>query len=133
MAAMPIRDAAAASGFSAHTLRYYERAGLLPAVAREPGSRHRSFTERDLAWLSFLERLRATGMSIRQMRRFAALRQDGEATVAERRAMLEEHLDGVRRRIAHLESAADAIERKVEVYRRLEADCPEARREEAGG
>jgi DNA-binding transcriptional MerR regulator len=71
-------------------------------------------------------------MSIRQMRHFAALRQEGEGTVAERRALLEEHLVGVRRRIADLEAAANAIERKVELYRRLKADCPTARLEEEG-
>jgi DNA-binding transcriptional MerR regulator len=61
-----ISETANISGLSAHTLRYYERIGLLDAVDRGPDGRRR-FRAADLAWLSFLTRLRTTGMSIRGM------------------------------------------------------------------
>lgn len=61
-----ISQMAEACGLSAHTLRYYERVGLLRAIARAT-SGHRCFSSSDLAWVAFLMRLRATGMPIRAM------------------------------------------------------------------
>jgi DNA-binding transcriptional MerR regulator len=63
---------------SAHTLRYYERAGLIEPVARTPTG-HRRYARADLEHLQFLHCLRATGMSIRRMQEFAALVRQGES------------------------------------------------------
>ena len=79
--ALTIADVAAMSGLSAHTLRYDERIGLLDPVARAHGGQRR-YRGDDLAWLAFLQRLRATGMPIRGMQRFAELRRQGDATIA---------------------------------------------------
>lgn len=65
--AFTIQDVVARTGLSVHALRYYERIGLLPPVDRV-ASGHRRYTVDDLNWIAFLLRLRATGMSIRQMR-----------------------------------------------------------------
>ena len=62
---MTISEAAEASGLTAHTLRYYERAGLLDPVGREAGGRRR-YSDRDLSRIAFLTKLRATGMPIEQ-------------------------------------------------------------------
>ncbi len=80
---------------SAHTLRYYERIGLLGPIDRGTSSGHRRYASADLAWIEFLERLRATGIPIREKLAFAELRRGGEATAAARRALLEGHLDVV--------------------------------------
>jgi DNA-binding transcriptional MerR regulator len=61
MAELTISDAARHAGVSAHTLRYYERAGLLARVERA-GSGHRRYDEADLRWIGFLMNLRSTGM-----------------------------------------------------------------------
>ena len=74
-----IAQVATLSGLSAHTLRYYERIGLLDPVARVHGGQRR-YDAKDLAWLAFLQRLRATGMPIRDMQRYAELRRQGEST-----------------------------------------------------
>ncbi len=66
-ATLTISDAARASGVTAHTLRYYERAGLLDPVDRA-ASGHRRYAEEDLARIGFLTRLRSTGMPIRRVR-----------------------------------------------------------------
>ena len=101
-----IAEAAEVSGLSAHTLRYYERAGLLEAVGRN-GSGHRRYREADLERITFLARLRATGMPIREVRRYAELMQAGEATNAARLALLESHRDAV---LAGLETTAKSLE-----------------------
>ncbi len=77
---LTIAEVAELTGLTAHTLRYYERIGLLDPVARGPGNARR-YDAGDLAWLAFLQRLRATGMAIRDMQHFAALRRDGDGSV----------------------------------------------------
>lgn len=112
---LSIAEAAEISGLSAHTLRYYERAGLLEPVGRN-GSGHRRYREADLERITFLWRLRATGMPIREVRRYAELMQEGEATNAERLAVLEEHRNAV---LAGLETTArnlELIEWKIAFY-----------------
>ena len=71
-ATLTISDAARASGVSAHTLRYYERAGLLDPIDRAAGG-HRRYAEEDLVRIQFLSKLRSTGMPIRQIRAYADL------------------------------------------------------------
>lgn len=108
-------EAAARSGFSLDTLRYYEREGILPPVARTVGG-HRSFTDADLATLGFLKCLRETGMPIEKLRRYGELCRD-EATVAERVALLEEHAEAVERELAALLAQRGRLAEKLTWYR----------------
>jgi DNA-binding transcriptional MerR regulator len=115
-ATLTIAQAAEESGLSAHTLRYWERAGLLAPVTRN-GSGHRRYADQDLERIKFLIRLRATGMPIRQVRRYAELANRGDDTQQERLALLEEHREAVR---AHLEETAahlELIDWKIDFYR----------------
>jgi DNA-binding transcriptional MerR regulator len=116
---LTIAEVAALSGLSAHTLRYYERIGLLDPVARVHGGQRR-YEGEDLTWLVFLQRLRATGMPIRDMQRFAELRRQGKHTVAARRALLEEHRDEVLERISELQRDLAAVTDKITHYQHLE-------------
>jgi DNA-binding transcriptional MerR regulator len=113
---LTISDAARASGVSAHTLRYYERAGLLDPVDRA-GSGHRRYAEEDLARIEFLTRLRSTGMPIRQIREYTDLVRRGEDTNESRMAMLEAHRDAVRAHLEETERNLELIERKIDIYR----------------
>jgi len=87
-----IREFAEHTGLTAHTLRYYERAGLMGDVARDENG-HRVYGPQDSQWVSFLHHLRETGMSIREMERYCALRAEGESTLAQRLALLERHTE----------------------------------------
>jgi DNA-binding transcriptional MerR regulator len=116
---LTIAEVAGLSGLSAHTLRYYERIGLLDPVARIHGGQRR-YDADDLAWLAFLQRLRATGMPIRDMQRFAELRRHGDATIPERRALLETHRDDVLERIAELHRDLHSVTEKITHYQTLE-------------
>jgi DNA-binding transcriptional MerR regulator len=113
---LTISDAAEQSGLSSHTLRYWERAGLLQPVTRN-GSGHRRYAEEDLERIKFLTKLRATGMPIRQVRRYAELLNRGDDTNEERLALLEAHREAV---LAHLEETAghlELIDWKIDLYR----------------
>ena len=114
--ALNIAEAAQASGLSAHALRYYERTGLLEAVSRN-GSGHRRYRAADLEWISFLTKLRATGMPVREVRRHAKLMKAGETTNEERLELLEAHRDAV---LVELEATArnlELVEWKISVYK----------------
>jgi DNA-binding transcriptional MerR regulator len=114
--AMTISEAAEASGLTAHTLRYYERAGLLDPVGREAGGRRR-YDDADLARIAFLTKLRSTGMPIRNVREYADLVRDGDGNERERLALLEEHRDRVRERLAEMERHLELIDFKIDLYR----------------
>ena len=109
-------QAAEQSGFSLDTLRYYERIGLLDGIDRAP-SGHRRFHDGDLEWLGVLRCLRDTGMPISQMRRYAELARDGQATFAERLNLLTEHDARVQERITLLRAQHKHLQEKIDWYR----------------
>ena len=113
---LTIAEAAAATGLSPHTLRYYERDGLLLGDVGRASSGHRRYTEGDLAWLHLLTRLRSTGMPIREIRAYADLVRQGEGTEPERLAMLQAHRDAVRAQLAEAADHLAAIQLKIDVY-----------------
>ena len=113
---LTISEAAEAAGVSAHTLRYYERAGLVEPVERA-GSGHRRYGEPDLARVRFIGYLRQTGMPIRQIRRYFELFREGEHTAPERLELLERHRETV---VAELDEAhrnLAAIDKKIQKYK----------------
>ena len=116
-----ISEVAKATGLSVHTLRYYERIGLLTPVSRDLGGR-RLFVARELEWIAFLQRLRSMGMPIADMCRYAALRRDGDSTLRERRLLLQSHLDRVRQEMAALEDSARVIADKIVLYHAMEEE-----------
>lgn len=117
-----IAEAARRSGVSTHTLRYYERAGLVVSpIGRTHGGRRR-YRQFDLDWIAVCTRLRATGMPIKGIRRYAELVAVGRGNEAERLDLLESHRDDVLARIAELYANLDLINHKIDVYRgRMEA------------
>ncbi len=114
-----IRTMAARCSMTTHTLRYYERVGLIQPVGRARNG-HRRYSDADEAWLNFLHCMRATNMPIREMQRYAALREDGEATTLERRKILEDHRATIAAQIVALEKAHGLLNHKIENYRKIE-------------
>lgn len=113
-----IAEVAARTGLSADTLRFYERSGLPPPIARSAGGQRR-YTRRDLERIDFLLRLRDTGMALAAMRRFADLRRAGEAGRPRRLAMLLEHRRAVRAHLGDLRQNLHTIDIKVDRHRRV--------------
>lgn len=85
---LTVAQMSGATGVTAHTLRYYERAELIRPVARNSGNQRR-YSPADVEWVKFLLRLRETGMPIAQMREYAILREQGPATTEPRLRLLE--------------------------------------------
>jgi len=117
---MRIAEFAAASGVTAHTLRYYEKIGLLPAIARDAGGR-RVFDAKDLDWIAFVTRLKDTGMPLAQIREYARLRDQGEGTARQRRQILETHADALADELARSRDHLDRIHDKISWYAGLES------------
>jgi DNA-binding transcriptional MerR regulator len=118
-----IAEAAQRLGLTAHTLRYYERDGLMLARVERASSGHRRYTDRDLQWITLITRLRATGMPIRDVRRYAELVRAGDGNEEERLALLQAHRQAVLIQLAEVTEHLGAIDAKIGIY----ADRVEAR------
>jgi DNA-binding transcriptional MerR regulator len=114
-----IRSMAERCGLTAHTLRYYERVGLIQPVGRARNG-HRRYSEADDAWIHFLHCMRATSMPIRDMQRYAALRELGDSTSLERRKILEDHQAEIAEQIVALQQAHALLTHKIANYRKIE-------------
>ncbi|HVV24770.1 MAG TPA: MerR family transcriptional regulator [Pseudonocardiaceae bacterium] len=119
---LSIADAAAKTGISTHTLRFYEREGLLTAPVARNGSGWRRYSPKDLEWIVVCTKLRATGMPLRAIRRYAELVRSGPGNEVERLALLEEHQSVLRARLAELRENMELIDYKVDVYKKRLAD-----------
>jgi DNA-binding transcriptional MerR regulator len=104
-----------------HTLRYYERIGLIKPVPRA-GNGRRRYRAEDMNWLTFLLRLRATEMSVEEMQRYARLRDLGDeaASVTERRRMLAAHADRVEAKVLALTETLAYLRSKISHYDQME-------------
>ena len=119
---MTIQQASATTGLSVHTLRYYERIGLLDPVTRRNNT-HRLFREDDIRWITFLLKLRRTGLPVRDMLRYAELRRLGDTpeSVAARKALLEQHTQSVEQTLAELQGNLNVLRKKICMYEEMEA------------
>ncbi len=129
-----IRTMAARCGMTTHTLRYYERVGLIQPVGRARNG-HRRYSDADEAWLNFLHCMRDTNMPIREMQRYAALREDGDDSSLDGRKILEDHRATIAAQIVALEKAHALLNHKIENYRKIEERIrvPRPMREAAEG
>jgi DNA-binding transcriptional MerR regulator len=135
---MKIGELAKRSGLSTYTIRYYERIGLLPHADRDQ-SGQRNYDASILTWIEFLGRLKTTGMPIRDMLQYAALRERGVGTEAKRQALLEQHRERVRAQLADLQACLLVLDGKIAGYagtdmrmKDHDAALPERRRKPAG-
>jgi DNA-binding transcriptional MerR regulator len=117
-----IGEAARLTEVTVHTLRYYERAGLVVSPVDRTTAGRRRYRTIDLDWIRVCTRLRATGMPIQTIRRYAQLVSEGRGNEQERLAVLETHRDEVTAKIDRLRDNLTLIEHKIDVYReRVEA------------
>lgn len=133
---MNVAQLAERTGLSPHTIRYYDRMGLLPGVQRSR-SGARQFGEADLAFLHFIIGLKRTGMSLEEILEFTAdgcilerLEQGSVPTgsVARRTAILEKHRERLLERQRDLELLLDAVDQKLRYYEQYMGAHGEERR-----
>lgn len=116
MVTWSISEAAEKTGLSAHTLRWYERIGLLAPIQRSSDGRRR-FSQPDLDWLNLITKLRDTGMPVKDMQRYAELVRSG-AGETERLSLLERHRVEVARALARQQECLTLLDRKIGNYKR---------------
>ena len=115
---MSISDVAERTGLTTHTLRYYEREGLMLTPVGRASSTHRRYTEADVTWVTFLTKLRSTAMPIATMREYVVLARQGDGTQADRLELLLLHRMAVVRQLEEMTASLAAIDYKIDLYRR---------------
>ncbi len=116
-----IQQASALVELPSTTLRYYEDIGLIGPIARA-SSGHRRYTDADLRAITFVKRLRFTGMPVEEMCEFMALYRGGTATATRRREILEAHRQAVRARVDELVTMLEFIDYKIGLYQDEEVE-----------
>lgn len=111
------------SGFSIDTLRYYEKQKLL--FPKRDENNRRVYSEKDVAWTSFISRLKKTGMSIREMQKYAKLRYAGDQTIPERLVLLFNQLDNLHEEKKKIEDNIEFVEQKIKTYLKTIGDLKE--------
>ena len=114
---MRIQQVADKTGLSSHTLRYYEKLGLLHGIERDSRG-YRCFRDKDVTWVELIKRLKATKMPLAEIKRFAQLRVRGDCTIAERLDILYSHRQRVERQIEELHAHRSKIEEKIALCER---------------
>ena len=110
-----IQEVCNKTGLTAHTLRYYEKEGLLTSVARSAGG-FRQYSDEDMEWLGLICCLKNTGMSIQEIARFVQLTHEGDHTLSERVELLREHRERVLERMAEMQKHLDKVTWKLNFY-----------------
>ena len=110
-----IKQVSERTGLSAYTLRYYDREGLLPPIARSAGNMRR-FTDADLEWLGLMNCLKSSGMSLQQIKAYMRLCQQGPCTHRERLALLKEHRARILEQMAAFERFLQTVDHKIAYY-----------------
>lgn len=110
-----IAEVAEETGLTAHTLRYYEKESLVPEVPRDTGGRRR-YSDSHLKILKFVNALRATGMPIREVKRYLVLYESGAHTFDERLALLRSHREVVKEQLKSVKANLSIIDLKISSY-----------------
>ena len=98
-----------------HTLRYYEHENLI--TPKRNSSNRRCYSDKDLAWIEFIKRLKDTGMPIKEIQHYAELRAVGDTTLNERMEMLIVHRESLNEQIKVLQEHMTKLDDKINFYR----------------
>ena len=117
-ASLSISEAAERTGLSTHTLRYYEREGLMLGGVGRASSTHRRYSDADISWVEFLTKLRSTAMPISKVREYVDLVREGDASTPARLALLMAHRESVMSQLDEMTRSLAAIDYKIALYRK---------------
>lgn len=112
---MTIKEVSEKFGITQDTLRYYEKAGILPRIARTPGGA-RDYRPEDLNWVEHMVCLRRAGMPVESLVEYLRLTQLGDGTFPERLALLREQRENLLRQQEKLNEAMDRLDYKISRY-----------------
>ncbi len=103
------------TGLTSHTIRYYEKEGILPPIERDKNG-IRIFSEQNLAWLLLVSCLKQTDMPVRDIKEIVRLSQIGEETMQSRKELLEQHKKKIEHQIESLKESMEKIDKKIAFY-----------------
>ncbi|HFK7113294.1 TPA: MerR family transcriptional regulator [Listeria monocytogenes] len=112
---MYIKDFATKTGLSIDTLRYYEEEELLIPARNEKN--YRVYTEEDYCWVQLLLKMKQTGMTITNIKNFAALQKQGDKTLPNRIQIIDNHMENLYEQQKDLAETISFVAKKVDVYR----------------
>lgn len=115
---LTIGQVAEQTGLSVHTLRFYEREGLLPMQIRRSSTGRRVYSAPDIEWLRICTSLRASGMPLDTIRRYVGLVRQGVGNETVRLGLLRAHREYVAVKIDELRACLNLITYKIDVYER---------------
>lgn len=113
-----IQSVAKVTALPASTIRYYEAEGLIKNIERNSAS-VRQFTQEDIAWISFLAKLKQMEMPLTMMKQYAQLREQGDSTIQKRIDLLEIHRQSMQEKIHSLEKNIGLLDEKIEIYHEM--------------
>ncbi|TFE22674.1 MerR family transcriptional regulator [Cohnella luojiensis] len=119
-----IKEITELTGLSASTLRFYEKAGVIPFVKRDING-NRIYDEENIQWMDFILALRETGMPINDIKNYVDLYKEGHSTLKERKEMMLQHKAKVEEEVAQIFKYLDKINYKLALYNILEANMNE--------
>ncbi|WP_210127829.1 MerR family transcriptional regulator [Staphylococcus sp. GDX8P114P-2] len=111
---MRVKQVADNLGISEHTIRYYDKAGLFPFVARNKNG-YRDFSEEDLYWIEFIKCMRQTQMPISKLKEIAELYHQGSSTKMKRRDIFLKHQKNLLEQKKLIDEALQVLDKKFEL------------------
>lgn len=114
---MTIAEVSKKYNLTADTLRYYERIGLLPPVPRTQGG-FRDYDEESCRWIELMKCMRSAGVQIDALIEYVRLFRQGDATAAQRKALLEQQRDQLTVRMEEMQRSLDRLNDKIDMYNR---------------
>ena len=114
---MNIKQFSKLTGLSVHTLRYYEKIGLMPDIKRDIND-YRDYSKEDIEWVNFINKVKTTGMSIVDMQAFAELKKEGECNIPQRIEILERHKKHIENVLKNTRETLEKIDFKLDCYKK---------------
>ncbi|MGX6971226.1 MerR family transcriptional regulator [Vagococcus bubulae] len=102
---------------SISTLRYYEELNLL--TPSRTNTNYREYSEKDIEWINFIKRIKATGMSLKDIQLYSELRNKGDETILERMDMLDKQKSLLKEQMKAIQNDISFIEEKEEIYQKM--------------
>ena len=115
------KDAAKITGLSTATLRYYEKEKLLPQIARN-SQKYRQYSDEDIEWIRMIQCMRMANIPIHSIKEYVSLLIRGGETLEQRFAMVQNHMNDIKKQLTHLQNAFDLTQKKLSFYEKLLAD-----------
>ena len=112
------KEAAEITGLSTATLRYYEKERLLPQIARD-SKKYRQYTDEDIEWIKMIQCMRMANIPIHSIKEYVALLLQGGETLEQRFAMVQNHMEDIKKQMTNLQNAFDLTQKKLLFYKKL--------------